>query len=97
MRQEYAIITNGKVTGKAAVDTTSEPFTIPDNWIQSKKAKRGDAYDGSKFTTPAPKPEPPKEIRLDELTRDEKIALIDKMVTDNILTTERATEIKGNS
>ena len=58
MRQEYAIITNGKVTGKAAVDTTSEPFTIPDNWIQSKKAKRGDAYDGSKFTTPAPKPEP---------------------------------------
>ena len=97
MRKVYAIIENNIVINKAVVDTDEQPFDIPSNWFQSKVAKKGDTRNPNtgKYTTPPPKPEPPKDILWDAFTRDQQVKIINHVVSAGILSTSEANKIKG--
>jgi len=79
---KYAIIENGKVINVAESNTK-----LANNWVKTSKAKKGDAYDGSKFTPSVKSVTTPPKIPLDEL--------ITKLVDKQILTQADADSIKG--
>lgn len=91
-----AIIENGVVVNIADAD---EAFALSQGWIPSDIAKIGDLWDGENFITPAPTPAPPIVLKASQimsaLTHEETENLIDLLASSEVITPERATELKG--
>lgn len=90
MKKVYVIVKKGKVVNRVVAESPMD-----DSWIQSKKAKIGDSYDGSKFKAAPKKARQEPQINWDSIPRDIQVKIIDDLEARGVITTSQANKIKG--